>query len=99
MKHRFEKLTDNQFMARVRAEAMRPQVKQVCCDIGVPTPWLPNYYCFGMELDKLERMELTGETAALEADSITQKWLLRGMDPKVLDAIRTRIFCIPHSTP
>ena len=99
MKQRLEKLTENQLTARIHADALRLQVKQVCCDAGVPPVWLPNYYCFAMEIDKLERLEVSGESAALEADTIASKWLCRGLSQKVLEAIRTGVFNIPLTTP
>jgi hypothetical protein len=47
--------------------SMELQVKQVCDGAGVPTIALPFYLCFGREMWKLIRADISGETLALEA--------------------------------
>ncbi len=72
--------------------AMELQVKQVCDGAGVPTIAIPYYLCFGREMWKLIRADISGETLALEAKVLIAKWKSRGMNEAVLQAIRTDVF-------
>jgi hypothetical protein len=72
--------------------SMELQVKQVCDGAGVPTIALPFYLCFGREMWKLIRADISGETLALEAAVLIAKWKARGMTEAVLQAIRTDVF-------
>jgi len=47
----------------------------------------------------LTRKEISGESAAMEADVLLQKWVGRGMAQAVLEAIRTQVFNIVAPTP
>jgi len=42
---------------------------------------------------------ILGESAAMEADVLLQKWFRRGMAQAVLEAIRTQVFNIVAPTP
>ena len=72
--------------------AMELQVKQVCDGAGVKTIQLPFYLCFGREIWKLIRAEISGETLAIEAATLVAKWKSRGLTEAVLQAIRTDVF-------
>jgi hypothetical protein len=72
--------------------AMELQVKQVCDGAGVPTIAIPYYLCFGREMWKLIRADISGETLALEAAVLIAKWVARGLTQSVLQAIRTDVF-------
>ena len=94
MKQRLENMTANQLLARVHADTLRLQVKQHCCGAGVSPVWLSSYYCFAMEIDKLERMEISGESAQIEAGVIISKWVSRGLSQRVMTDILSGIFNI-----
>jgi hypothetical protein len=72
--------------------AMELQVKQVCDGAGVKTIQLPFYLCFGREIWKLIRADVSGETLAIEAATLIAKWKDRGLTEAVLQAIRTDVF-------
>jgi len=75
--------------------AMELQVKQVCDGSGVPTRDYPSYLAFGRELWALGRKEISGESAALEAATLIAKWVARGLEQTLLQAIRSQVFNVP----
>lgn len=79
--------------------AMELQVKQVLDGLGVSMALYAQYLCFGRELWSMTRKEISGETAAIEADVLLSKWVARELDTAVLAAIRTQVFNIPVPTP
>jgi hypothetical protein len=72
--------------------AMELQVKQVCDGAGVPTIQYPFYLNFGRELWALSRKEVSGESFAQEAAVLIAKWVARGLQEPLLQAIRTDVF-------
>ncbi len=72
--------------------AMELQVKQVCDGAGVPTIQYPFYLCFGREMWALTRKDISGESLAQEAAILIAKWVARGLQQPVLQAIRTDVF-------
>ena len=72
--------------------AMELQVKQVCDGAGSSVIQIPFYLCFGREMWALGRKELSGEAMAKEAALLIAKWVARGLDAPVLQAIRTDVF-------
>jgi hypothetical protein len=72
--------------------AMELQVKQVCDGAGVSIIRYPFYLCFGREMWKLTRQDLSGESMAKEAAVLVAKWKARGLTEAVLQAIRTDVF-------
>ena len=72
--------------------AMELQVKQVCDGAGVPTIQYPFYLCFGREMWALTRKDISGESLALEAAVLIGKWVARGLQQPLLQAIRTDVF-------
>ena len=79
--------------------AMELQVKQVLDGLGVSVALYGMYLSFGRELWSLTRKEISGETAAMEADTLRAKWVSRGLATAVLEAIRSQVFNIPAPTP
>ena len=79
--------------------AMELQVKQVPDGLGVSVAQYAMYLAFGRELWRITRNELSGESAAMEADVLLQKWVARGLTQAVLEAIRTQVFNIVAPTP
>ena len=92
-------LTAAQHQSRQHQEVVRIQVKQVCCGLGVATFMLPAYYCFAFEVDRVKEMDLSGDAAAIEAGMAMAKWLARGLEQRVLEAIRSQVFNIAAPTP
>ena len=74
--------------------AMELQVKQVLDGLGVSLAVYGMYLSFGRELWSMTRKEISGETAAIEADTLRKKWVDRGLTTAVLEAIRTQVFNI-----
>ena len=72
--------------------AMELQVKQVCDGAGVPTIQYPFYLNFGREIWALTRKEVSGESLALETATLIAKWVARGLQQPVLQAVRTDVF-------
>ena len=72
--------------------AMELQVKQVCDGAGVPTIQYPFYLNFGREIWALTRKEVSGESLAQEAAILIAKWVARGLNQAVLQAVRTDVF-------
>jgi len=72
--------------------AMEIQVKQVCDGAGSSVIQIPFYLCFGREMWSLTRKELSGEAMAKEAALLIAKWVARGLDTPVLQAIRSDVF-------
>jgi len=72
--------------------AMELQVKQVCDGAGVPTIQYPFYLNFGREIWALTHKEVSGESLALEAATLIAKWVARGLQTSVLQAVRTDVF-------
>jgi len=92
-------LTRAQFDAHAHQQFIRLQVKQVCCSVGVPVITLPSYYCFGLEVDRLKEMDLSGEALALEVEVVLAKWVGRGLSQQALEAIRSSVFNIDEPKP
>lgn len=90
--------------ARVQAvfpliAAMETQVKQVLDGEGVATIQYPFYLCFGRELWRLTRQEVSGESLAQEAAVLVAKWVARGLSQSVLEAVRSQVFNVGNPTP
>jgi hypothetical protein len=75
--------------------AMETQVKAVLNARGVHTSLYVPYLNFGRQLWKLSRQqEISGESFAMAAQVLLDKWEARGLNPTVLAAIRTEVFDI-----
>jgi hypothetical protein len=75
--------------------AMETQVKTVLNAQGVHTSLYVPYLNFGRQLWKMTRQQdIAGESFAMAAKVLLDKWQARGLNPNVLAAIRTDVFDI-----
>jgi hypothetical protein len=75
--------------------SMEGQVKQTLDLLGLQTIQYPFYLCFGRELWKMvNSREMSGETAAIAAQTLIDKWVSRGLVQSALESIRTGVFNI-----
>jgi len=74
--------------------AMETQVKQVLDGQGVPIIQYPFYLSFGREVWRLLRQELSGESLKQEVAVLVAKWVARGLELPVLQAVRDDVFNI-----
>ena len=80
--------------------AMETQVKTVINARGVHTSLYVPYLNFGRQLWKLSRQQgISGESFAMAAQVLLDKWQARGLNPTVLAAIRTEVFDIGEPKP
>ena len=80
--------------------SMEKQVKQVLDQCGVSTSLYVPYLNFGRQLYKLTRQrEISGESFAMAAQVLLDKWAARGCDPAVLAKIRTDVFNVQEPKP
>jgi hypothetical protein len=71
-------------------------VKQVLDGSGVSTLEYPGYLGFGREVwRKVSVQEMSGESVAQWAAVCIAKWVARGLNQAVLQAIRNDVFTIP----
>ena len=68
------------------------KVQQVCNAAGVSIIQYPYYLAFGREMWALTRKDISGESLAQEAAILIAKWVARGLQQPVLQAIRTDVF-------
>lgn len=74
--------------------AVETQVKQVLDGEGVSVIQYPFYLDFGREMWSKQRQGLSGDSLAIEAQVLIQKWVARGLAQPVLEVIRTQVFNI-----
>ena len=87
MKIPLDKLTPAQYSARRQQSDLNMKVKALLCSAGVPLIWMNLYNCFARELDKLVRMEVTGESFIIETRALIQKWAAQGLSPAILKSL------------
>ncbi len=73
---------------------METQVKQVLDGLGLPTVNYPFYLAYGRELFRLTRQGISGESVAIEAQVLLEKWVARGLVRSALEKIRKDVFNI-----
>jgi len=74
---------------------MEGKVKETLNTCGVSTVLYVSYLNFGRQLYKLSRQQnISGESFAMAAQVLLDKWAARGCDPKVLATIRKDVFNI-----
>ena len=74
---------------------MEAKVREVINASGVSTSQYVPYLNFGRQLYKLSRQQnISGESFAMAAQVLLDKWAARGCDPKVLATIRKDVFNI-----
>jgi hypothetical protein len=96
----------DEMLARMTAQttsivSMEAQVKQVIDLAGATVIEYPFYLSFGRELWAMTHVrEISGEAAAVEAETLIVKWVARGLTRSVLENIRTGVFNIaPPASP
>jgi hypothetical protein len=81
--------------AAVRLCAMENEVRTVINSRGVHTMLYVPYLNFGRQLYKLSMgRQIQGDSLALEAAVLLDKWAARGLNPDVLAVVRTQVFNI-----
>ncbi len=79
---------------------MERKVKEVLNLSGVSTIFYVPYLNFGRQLYKLSRQQkISGESFAMAAKVLLDKWHARGCDPEVLARIRTGVFSAVEPKP
>jgi hypothetical protein len=74
---------------------MELQVKEILNASGVSTAMYVPYLNFGRQLYKLKKQQnISGESFAMAAKVLLDKWAARGCDPDVLAKVRTDVFDI-----
>ncbi len=72
---------------------MEAKVREVINAAGVSTSQYVPYLNFGRQLYKLSRQQnISGESFAMAAQVLLDKWAARGCDPKVLARVRKEVF-------
>jgi hypothetical protein len=75
---------------------METKVRETINACGVSTIHYVPYLNFGRQLYKLStQREITGDSAAIAAQVLLEKWSSRGLDAKVLATVRSQVFNIP----
>jgi len=93
-----DQMAMNYSAAAGQINAMEMQVKQVINEAGVSTIFYVPYLNFGRQIWKMTRSDISGNTAALAARVLLEKWAARGCDPQILARIRSEVFNIPEPT-
>lgn len=93
-------------MARRYEEAMsavcimEEKVSQVLDARGVHTSFYVPYLDFARQLFKLSRQQATsGQSLAMAAKVLLDKWAARGASPVILAAIRSEVFNVSEPSP
>jgi hypothetical protein len=74
---------------------MEGKVKEVINTAGVSTVLYVSYLNFGRQLYKLSRQQnISGESLAMAAQVLLDKWTARGCDPDILATVRKEVFNI-----
>jgi len=72
---------------------METKARQTLNAAGVHTIFYVAYLNYARQLYKLSRQKgISGESFALQAQVLLDKWAARGLNPAVLAAIRTQVF-------
>jgi hypothetical protein len=79
---------------------MEVKTRQTLNAAGVHTIFYVAYLNYARQLYRLSRQQgISGESFALGAQVLLDKWSARGLNPNVLAAIRTQVFDAPAPTP
>ena len=72
---------------------METKARQTLNAAGVHTIMYVPYLNYARQLYRLSRQQsISGESFAMSAQVLLDKWAARGLDPNVLAAIRTQVF-------
>ena len=79
---------------------METKARQTLNAAGVHTIMYVPYLSYARQLYKLSRQQsISGESFAMSAKVLLDKWAARGLDAAVLARIRTEVFDTPVPTP
>jgi len=79
---------------------MEVKARQTLNAAGVHTIFYVPYLNYARQLYKLSRQQgISGESFAMGAQVLLDKWAARGLNPNVLAAIRTQVFDASVPTP
>ena len=79
---------------------METKARQTLNAAGVHTIMYVPYLSYARQLYKLSRQQgISGESFALGAEVLFQKWVARGLDSAVLAQIRTEVFDVGAPAP
>jgi len=79
---------------------MEVKARQTLNAAGVHTIFYVAYLNYARQLYKLSRQKgISGESFALQAQVLLDKWSSRGLDPAILARIRTEVFDASVPTP
>ncbi len=79
---------------------METKARQTLNAAGVHTIMYVPYLSYARQLYKLSRQQgISGESFALVAQVLLEKWAARRLDPAVLAAIRTEVFDVAAPAP
>ncbi len=73
--------------------------REILNERGVQTINYIWYLNYARELFKLTRRSIAGESMAVAAGVLLEKWRVRGLDAEILAVIRKQVFNIGPSTP
>ena len=95
----YEKSAERYVAATVELCSMEEQTRQVLNAAGIHSSFYVPYLDFARQLWRLSRKRSrSGESFAMAAQVLLEKWAARGCDPDVLAAIRTEVFNIGAPT-
>jgi len=94
-----EDMTQRYEAATALLSQMEIDVKQTLNAKGVNTINYVPYLSFARQLFKLTRKNISGESMAIEAKVLVDKWTARSLNHDVLVAIRFENFSIPEPQP
>ena len=90
-----DEMAKNYKAAMTNMWMMEAKVKEVINACGVSTIQYVPYLNFGRQLYKVTRQRgITGESFAMAAQVLREKWAARGCDSEVLAKIRSEVFNI-----
>ena len=98
---RKEKLMRERYTAAMAPLCLlEDKAKQVLNASGIQTILYLSYINYARQLYKLSRQQgISGNSFAMAAEVLLDKWQNRGLDPVVLAAIRKDVFDVPNPTP
>ena len=90
-----DEMAERYAAATVQLTAMENEVRTVLNGAGVHTTHYIPYLNYARQLFKLSRKrEISGDSLAIEAKVLLDKWVARDLKPEVLATIRTQVFDI-----
>ncbi|MEO0081992.1 MAG: hypothetical protein ABIL25_06850 [candidate division WOR-3 bacterium] len=95
-----QRMLEHYVAATVEVCEMEAQTRQVLNQAGVHTALYVPYLDYARQLYRLSRVrQVSGNSFALAAQVLLDKWAARGLNPEVLATIRTQVFDIAAPIP